>query len=438
MPVDIFVNASPSPVRNYINWAPTRCLMRSVDQQARTVTLSDGSGSQGGRVVFLDTPTSTPQRTLDVNVPAGSELVEFYVAGSFNSVTGQGFPSIEDQDAAILAVDAGDQTSSISQPLMVRVRKNANNLTDDERDRFLSALVTLNQRGDFVDFQNMHISDTSMEVHGRSCFLPWHRLYLLDLERKLQQIDPSVSLPYWRFDEAAPNVFTEEFMGVPDSSGLVQFSSSNPLVNWRLSVFGEGSGRVRRMPEPGFNPQTEAALIQNDELATLNLGTSGTGQQMRVNFRNFERMERDPHGSAHVSFRGQISDIGRAPADPLFFMLHCNVDRLWAKWQWLRGRYNPDDADAYHKRGTGPINPDSTRAGADRIGNYLDDTLWPWNGHRGAPRPRTAPGTYFPPSPFLNAPDRYPDIRSTIDFQGQRDLQRNMGFCYDDVPYEFV
>jgi len=435
MSAEVFVNFTGNPVRNYVTWTPSRCAIHSTDGVARTVSLSNSDTTTGGQLVFMPTANGTPTATLQLDLPPGDEFIDFFVAGQFDQTAGQGFPSASDGDASIEVTDTADGSVQAVQPLMVRVRKNANALTDDERDRFLSALVTLNQRGDFVDFQNMHTSDTSMEIHGRSCFLPWHRLYLLDLERKLQAIDPSVALPYWRFDQPAPNVFTRDFMGQPDTSGLVQFSASNPLVNWRLTVFGEGSGRIRRVPE--FNTETAPANVRNDEAATINLGTTGVGANARTNFRNFERMEGDPHGAAHVSFNGQISEIGRAPADPLFFMLHGNVDRLWAKWQWLRNQADPDTATAYYKRGTGPINPDTTRAGEDRIGNFIDDTLWPWNGRVGDPRPRTAPGTYFPSSPFLTVPDRYPDIRSAIDYQGQVQRSRNLGFCYDDVPFDF-
>ena len=435
MSVEIFVNFTVNPIRNYVGWAPSRCAIRTRDNTPRTVELSNGNPSQGGQLAFSSSSTGPVADNLQVDLPPENQIAEFYVAGKFDSDTGQGYPSIEDGDASVQVVEVADGSVLATQPLMVRVRKNANTLTESERDRFLSALVTLNQEGGFVDFQNMHVNDTSMEIHGRSCFLPWHRLYLLDLERKLQAIDASVSLPYWRFDEPAPSVFVEDFMGVPDVSGLVQFSSTNPLVNWRLTVFGEGSGRIRRIPD--FDTANEPANIDNDETATINLGTTGTGNNARINFRKFERMEGDPHGSAHVSFRGQSAEIGRAPADPLFFMLHCNVDRLWAKWQWLRGMYDPTDTDAYYKQGSGPINSDTMREGEDRIGNYLNDTQWPWNGVRGDPRPRTAPGTYFPPSPFLPVPDRYPNIRSAMDFQGQLELSRNLGFCYDDVPYDF-
>ncbi len=65
----------------------------------------------------------------------------------------------------------------------------------------------------------------------------------------------------------------------------------------------------------------------------------------------FRSLEGNPHGSAHTSFGGSISSIPTAAKDPLFFLLHCNVDRLWAKWQWLNRRFDVTDIDAYRFRG---------------------------------------------------------------------------------------
>ena len=325
------------PAWKYVTWAPSRLAALSLDGAAKRVRLQNDDTATGGQIVFLASPDGTPADTIELDVPARApnrtDHVQCRIAGRFDAADGgTGFASTS--DAVIRVTDVSSNSVIRTESLMVRIRKNANDLTPAERDRFLTALVTLNQQGNFVDFQNMHTADTSMEIHGRSCFLPWHRLYLLDLERKLQAIDPSVVLPYWKFDEPGPNVFTEDFLGVPDSTGIVQFSSSNPLVNWRLTVFGEGSGRISRTPVPNFDPATQPARVQNNEAATLNLGTTPgpTPGASRVTFERFERMEGDPHGSAHVSFLGQVADIGRAPADPLFFLLHANVDRLWSTW----------------------------------------------------------------------------------------------------------
>ena len=100
---------------------------------------------------------------------------------------------------------------------MVRVRKNANKLKARERDRFLLALAKLNSAtpapSTYQALRNMHVDAANGEEHSGPHFLPWHRTYLLDLERGLQAIDPSVSMHYWRFDQPAPKVFTKLFMG---------------------------------------------------------------------------------------------------------------------------------------------------------------------------------------------------------------------------------
>ena len=288
----------------------------------------------------------------------------------------------------------------------------------------------------------MHVQDTNLEIHRRSCFLPWHRAYLLDLERNLQAIDPSVSLPYWKFDEAAPFLFTKDFIGRPLPSGLVDFSPTNPLINWKLQLFGMGNGRIRRVfprtsPVHVFDPALEPAYrVRNNEDQTIGLGNT---------FIDFQRMERDPHGMAHVSFLGQISNIGQAPADPLFFLLHCNVDRLWAKWQWFLDeegyRYNPEDVNSYPQQGNGAAD----LSGESGIGNFTMDTMWPWNGEFNTgqagdtnPRPSVAPGGPFPASAISGLPGDLPRVRDLIDFQGQFDRTASLGFAYDDVPFDFI
>jgi hypothetical protein len=134
-------------------------------------------------------------------------------------------------------------------------------------------------------------------------------------------------------------------------------------------------------------------------------------------------MEGDPHGFAHTSFRGPISSVPTAVRDPLFFMLHANVDRLWAKWQWVKRRANPADAAAY-----APPSP-------NRIGHHLVDTMWPWNGVTGNPRPPTAPGGPFPPTAVTPLPGQTPTVEAMFDHLGVTN-GTPLGYAYDDVPFE--
>jgi tyrosinase len=377
------------------------------------VTLRNQDPLRGGQVVFFDAIAGTGQAELQLSLPSDGTPVDFFLAGLF------GRPSTTDGDAAVEVIDTNAaQVLSITR-LMVRIRKNAVQLTVAERNRFRSALATLNDRGmgRFSDFRAMHTNAASPEAHGLAGFLPWHRAYLLDLERELQQIDASVALPYWRFDQPARKLFTRAFLGVPDTTGAVQFSADNPLQFWTTD---QSVGVVRR---PRFNPQTEAASVI-DEAATLALGGAGNV------YGSFLDMEVDPHGAAHVSLNGFINSIQTAARDPLFFLLHANVDRLWAKWQWFNRRFDITSTDTYSFLAS------AGDPGATRVGHNLNDTMWPWNQVTTAPRPPSAPGGDFPSSLLTSAPGPTPTVGALIDFQGVLSPASRLGFDYDDVPFE--
>jgi tyrosinase len=317
-----------------------------------------------------------------------------------------------------VTIEARNGTALVgSVPVMVRVRKNANALTPGERDRFVSAFAQLNNRGAgrFVDFRDMHTALSDRDAHGGPGFLPWHRAYLLDLERELQAIDPSVSLPYWRFDQPAPNLFTREFLGVSDPIGTVQFSATNPLQFWTT----DGVQGINRGPR-NWNPATQPAPNVFTEARTLDLGEDRARNNV---YRLFQAMQGNPHGTAHTSWDGFLRQIGIAAKDPLFFLLHCNVDRLWAKWQRQNGRFDPAQAASFDS------NPRNT------IGHNLVDTMWPWNGITGAPRPPTAPGGAMAASPCVSAPGSRPQVRDCLDYQGSVNAVSGLGFDYDDVPF---
>jgi tyrosinase len=227
-------------------------------------------------------------------------------------------------------------------------------------------------------------------------------------ERHLQVIDPSVTVPNWHFDQPSPNLFSPDFMvAIPNSVGRVTFSPTNPLRNWQIAGV---TGVIRIM---SFNTTTSGAPVDN-ETAVLALGPD---------FDSFSFMENDPHDFAHNSIStGPLRSQATATQDPLFFLLHSNIDRLWAKWQRTRNLFNIADPNTYSP-GTGA-----------RIGDFLTDTMWPWNGVSGSPRPPTAPGGPLPQLSFPSKPGPLPTVADVIDYIGQ--TQGNSSyFDYDDVPF---
>ncbi len=412
------INGSTATAARYVGWAPSRCVVRITGLDRMTTTrlhLRDQPKAGGGRLLFYRTPGGVGRATLSLPVGTLGGTVEFWVGGKFGSA------STSNRDTAIVVSKTSGGTPVLTVPCMVRVRKDANTLTTTERNRFLRALAAANNQGNgvFQLFRDMHVDDARDEAHFDMGFLPWHRAYLLDLERELQAIDASVALPYWRFDKPAPRLFSRGFLGTSNAQGAVQFTSTNPLRFWVTDTVAG----IDRSPE--FDTQTRAAENTDPNQARFVL-TEETTLALGAIYDDFIRMENNPHGLAHVSFGGMISDIGTAARDPLFFLLHCNVDRLWAKWQWLNQRFDGARDEAFLEGG--------------RVGHRRSDTMWPWNGITGnlttaSPRPPTAPGGGLRQSATATAPGAVPTVIQMVDYQGRLSADARLGFDYDDVPY---
>ena len=372
-----------------------------------SVTLEIRGNTQpgGGQIAFRTGTTGAFANSVTVNVPTDGSTVPFFVAGKF------GLPSSSTGDVSIEVRSGATLIASV--PVMVRVRKNANTLSASERDRFVAAFAKLNDQGlgRFKDFRDMHVRASLSQAHGAPGFLPWHRAYILDLERDLQAIDQSVALPYWRFDQPARNLFTVDFFGQADQNG-------NCAVQVRQirSSFWRTDGDLGVNRQPDF-PTSQAPPGLLNQLQTLALGGSARA------FALFRTMEVNPHGYAHTSFTGSIQDPATAPKDPLFFLLHCNVDRLWALWQRKYNRFDPSAAASFDSKPTNPL------------GHKLPDTMWPWNGATGGTRPPTAPGGPMSASPCVNAPGTQPRVEDMLDYQGVIGASSVLGYDYDDALF---
>lgn len=116
-------------------------------------------------------------------------------------------------------------------------------LSDDERQRFHSAVRQLKNSGEYDRLGVIHSQFASSGgAHSGPAFLPWHREYIKRYEIALRQIDPTLALPYWDsvLDNNLPNsrdsiLWSDDFMGTSDTSGNV---ISGPFANWRTISVG--------------------------------------------------------------------------------------------------------------------------------------------------------------------------------------------------------
>ena len=423
--VIVNINETASTLDDYITWAPTKCSIRLPSGSPSDLNVIIQNISNSGRLRFASSIAGNGTASglsVPVTLPSSGMPVHFFIAGNY------GFPSAIDKDA-VLEVRTQSGVLLSREAVMVRVRKNANNMSSQERGRFLSVLKTLKTNNGYQPFIAVH-GVAGNEAHTGPGFLPWHRAFILDLERELQRIDPSVALPYWKFDAAAPIIFSSAFMGSKPIPGNteVTLDDNNPIGIWGGPTSTTGIIRTTLFADGGIP-------VLRDETATFSWGTI---------YDDFDRMEGNPHGPAHTQGGSGSDDwLKTAPTavnDPLFFLLHSNVDRLWAKWQDLRDRYDVRNSDTYS-----PLGAFRTTDPQFRIGHYLEDTMWPWNEATGNGRPATSPGGDLQGAyRFELVPGNRPRPRDMIDYQRITFLppenttinrNANSGFCYDDVPY---
>jgi tyrosinase len=191
------------------------------------------------------------------------------------------------------------------------VRKNQSRLTQAEWRDFIAAVDATHGMGipapRYRDFVRVHTDAMttaegmnwgvhtmqSMGMVGRN-FLAWHRQFLYQLELRLQVVNPRVTIPYW---------------------------------DWT---------RARTIPAP-LRPTslqrrwgvTRAARFDASQLPT---GRNITVLNANTTFSGFQSELEDLHNGAHRAVGGTMMTAA-SPADPLFWLHHAFIDRIWARWQ---------------------------------------------------------------------------------------------------------
>jgi tyrosinase len=205
-----------------------------------------------------------------------------------------------------------------------------------------------------------HCDDACKAVRAEPRFLPWHRLYLYYYERTLRKLsgNPNFALPYWDYFDY-PADATKGNLLLP------------PLVTEGGSV--EKNSFFDGLRTLGLN---ERMVSMTPDNATA---TDAFAEPLFVGFSNV--LEGEPHGAMHCAVGNGCTTphIGWVPVagnDPVFYMHHANIDRLWQCW--MQDKANGQKIDlAWAKRNLG-MSPewfDITFDFADENGNRVTHTI---------------------------------------------------------------
>ncbi|KAF7560560.1 hypothetical protein G7046_g3578 [Stylonectria norvegica] len=210
--------------------------------------------------------------------------------------------------------------------------------------------------------------------HGEDLFLPWHRPYVLLFEERLVAIAVAMAAEYpsayraqylaaaqtlrapfwdWASTPAVPPATVPSKMSVKvpkGTTGLQTIQIDNPLYTFKFpksalsGQFGtfdqQNRAQIYRCTSPQSYPSSANGLLAKESYKQWVYDAftySTTFKQFASTASSGVSLEQI-HNAVHWdgACGGQFLDADFAAYDPLFMMHHCNVDRLWTYWQFIR------------------------------------------------------------------------------------------------------
>lgn len=191
------------------------------------------------------------------------------------------------------------------------IRKNYQEMTQSERDALVSAFHQLRAGliNDLATFHNNNMNLIHWNLRNNrpqsDVFLAWHRMQIFEVEKAMQSINPKISIPFWDWtsDRSSENdlLWGEDFLG--------QFESD---PNWNINRVFDGNVTLPTVSDVS-NIQSETNWLAYSEI-----------------------LEGGVHVTPHVWVGGTMA-TGVSPRDPIFYLHHGMIDKLWQEWVEANG-----------------------------------------------------------------------------------------------------
>lgn len=175
--------------------------------------------------------------------------------------------------------------------------------------------------------------------HGSWYFLPWHRMYLAYFEEIVAQTIVSIggpkdwALPYWDYSDTsnpdALNIPPAFVSPAKEANGLWMTDRESNVLDKKYVVLDA----LNTIPYTGDGRTSPLGFGGPETSFSHGGGTHG-------------QLERIPHDMVHVLIGGAMGDPRTAGLDPIFWLHHANIDRLWQVWLNKEGgRANPTESE---------------------------------------------------------------------------------------------
>ncbi|KXS99614.1 hypothetical protein AC578_9898 [Pseudocercospora eumusae] len=252
--------------------------------------------------------------------------------------------------ATAMHIDRAESSASLCRQGRPYVRREWRTLSHTEKQSYISAVRCLrttpssihNRNGvsRFDDFAWTH-ENVGQIAHEAAAFLSWHRAFIAEFEEDLRRhCAYNGSLPYWDWslDWQHP---TKSPVFDPESGfgGNGEPSMPSPKSDGWCLTEGPFAGAMIPFHGKDWTPHCLARKFTN--------GSTFDGHALRPYylrevvlehddyFDMLMSLERGPHNAIPRGINGVFKSF-LAPADPLFWLHHCQLDRVW--WIWQRNQ----------------------------------------------------------------------------------------------------
>nr|XP_043620775.1 polyphenol oxidase I, chloroplastic-like [Erigeron canadensis] len=270
----------------------------------------------------------------------------------------------------------------------VRIRWPAHKGTKEQVDKYKKAVAAMRALPDdhphsFKQQASIHCAycnggytqalsgypDTELQIHNSWLFFPFHRWYLYFYERILGKLicDPTFALPYWNWDNPAgmqiPEMFLYEkcnpkYLG--DKCNPLYDEYRDPkhqppqLVNLQFNGDDKDSDTIDLIKRNLFTVYRDLVRNGGDTISFFGGMYVAGDDPVRNGDPSVGSVEASSHtavhrwvGNSNLPNGEDMGNFYSAGYDPLFYVHHANVDRMWKLWKDLRlpGHVEPTECD---------------------------------------------------------------------------------------------
>ena len=249
----------------------------------------------------------------------------------------------------------------------VVIRKEIREMSEAEQERYAAAVLqmaktpaSVEASGDhaylrtgaphteFYRLGSYHGYPTDYCTHQTENFPGWHRAYLREYERALQAADRAlggdgaIALPYWDWlrpeinGQCVPDVIEKHFKEPPEEvvAELRRDVDAGRRQAQRFFESRGGDTRLYTQSAQHLSMSRQLSQVigrrnldgQVDECLNVGLHKHHAAKNRRT------RSLENPHDGIHIGMRFPMASLGWAAFHPIFYLHHCNVDRIYSAY----------------------------------------------------------------------------------------------------------